>query len=294
MTPTEKIQNTIKTARTPPAPPKKRKLLSGIEGVGNNILLAGQTATGKSSFIADLAINGLKCFTMFTDLGNTGLNGMRSYAHSKGKLKEFDENHRYVLFNSNELEEVEAFIDNPEAVVEGYNDFSPNVSCWDGFGFHLKNSLTPDVEELVNKDKGYADLGFDNTAMMRGWGLVRNAIVRTLDKFLTSASGSTKIATCGVKFRSIVTSGDPNSPNAVREQIPLDEPDIDTGAKRVIQFAFDLALITKIATKDEPPVKKGDYCYKLGGEYCKKRYKLPELMPAGAYALLQEIEKQRK
>ena len=40
MTPTEKIQNTIKTARTPPAPPKKRKLLSGIEGVGNNILLA--------------------------------------------------------------------------------------------------------------------------------------------------------------------------------------------------------------------------------------------------------------
>jgi hypothetical protein len=290
-TPTLITTQAPKILRTPNSPKPKRQMLKGLESVGNNFLLIGAPETGKSSFIADLAMNGLKTLTIFTDLGNTGLNGMRTYAHTMKKLDAFSENHRYVLFQREELEEVEEFLTDPDNFLEGFSEFNPDIIAWDGFGFHLSMAVTPDVEELVNKDSKLDGLGFDSSAMLKGWGYVKNAIIRVLDRFLTIKPGTTKIVTVGCRYIQVIP--DLKDPGA-RKQLVTDEPDIPTGAKRIIQHGFDLALVTKVAARDDGAIKKGEFYYVLAGDYCKKRYRLPDIVPAGAFKLYQEIQKQRK
>ena len=262
------LNSAIKTARTPTTPKTKLKMSFGTEGVGVNILLFGETATGKSSIAAQLALAGEKVFTMFTDLGNTGLNGMRAYAYKQNKLEDFDKNHRYVVLNTSDQENIESFIEDPAATVEGFWDFNPTIIMWDGTGFFIKNTIVPETEDLLNKDSRIE--GFEGNVALKGWGMVRNDIVRTFDKFCSwrnpQNSPITRIFTTGVSYRSVVVGGDPDKPDCIRDMKPTEEPDIPGSAKRILQYGFDVAALT---TKDP---KSGGFKLKLAGSYMKDRF----------------------
>lgn len=281
------LNSAIKTARTPNSPKTKLKMSIGAEGVGNNVLVFGAPETGKSTVGAQLACAGQKVFTLQSDIGGTGINGMLAYASAQKKMSEFRQNHRFVTISSKDPEAMESFIDNPESIIEGFWDFDPEWVLWDGTGFYIKNTLVPETEEIVNADQRIE--GFEGKEALKAWGYVRNDIVRTLDSataWKTKGKPINRIFTSGIVYKSKVLSGDPTKPDCVRAYVPTEELDVATSAKKTLGYCFDLAFLT---LKDE----KGGYKYKLSGEFMKRRYKLKDEYPADFLALWAEVEKQR-
>lgn len=285
-----KLNAEVKTARTPNAPRAMLDMSVGAEGVGNNFLVFGAPATGKSTVGAQIACSGKKVFTCSTDLGNTGINGMLAYAKSVGKLEEFNANHKYIVLTTKHENELDAFIDDPASLVKGFWDFNPEFVLWDGLGFYVKNKIVPDTEEIVNTDQQLE--GFEGNQALKAWGYVRNNIVRVLDSATAWLSPSKKpinrIFTTGVTYKAQVISGDPSKPDCVRSYLATEEPDIPTSAKRTLQFGFDMAFMT---LRDP---KTGAFQYKITGDYMKSRYKFKEnILTADFMALYDEVERQR-
>ena len=221
-----------------------------------------------------MAMNGLKVFTTFTDLGNTGLNGMRAYAALHKKLPEFDANHRYVVLTSDNVDALEEVLQNPCDTIEGFADYNPDVWADDGFGFYVKNSIVPEAEDLYNQDAKAAKENFSGSNTQQAWGHVKNKIVRVVDKMtswqLPSNKAITRIFTCGVRYVPVpdqeVRATGIN--DKATKSIASKEPDIPTSAKHILKYAFDLGIYT---SKD-----KNKYFYTVMGDYMKKRYVLPE------------------
>lgn len=262
--------------------PKARLQIKSAKDKPEIILCSyGAPGSGKSTITGQLACSGLKTFTFFTDLGgDAGEKGPRVWAAKMGKLKEYEENTHFTYFNLDSLELIKDFIADPESVVPDFwSKYNPDVITWDGFGFFQSLYVIPDQEEQVADvipDVNTPDAGFSNPAMMRGWGLVRNATVRPLSRFLTLKNPNKpclhKTITTGVKYKSVQIGEGKNSRSEMQE---TDWPDIAGSSAQTMRYGFDACI--KCVSDD-----RGNFGYQaVAGDkkFSKNRFELSQSYP---------------
>lgn len=242
----------------------------------------GSTETGKTTIGAQLACAGYRVFMCFTDLGgDAGEKGARVYASKIGKSEEYERNAYFAAFD--DLEELKEFFVNPTGVIPNiWSAANPDVILWDGFGFWQSIHVLPSIEEQANsmsKDKNAPEDGFSNAAMMKGWGLVRNATIRPLSAFLRMRNPNKehlhKIITIGLKSQS------QQIDQSTSKIVELNEPDVSGSAKSLMRYGFDFCLQTQRNGTNFSYVNRT----KKEG-YAKNRLDLPEIIDPADFASL--------
>jgi len=254
---------TVSAAKSPKMKMKK----AGQDGDSRqiNYLIFGESETGKTTTAAQLAAMGFKVFIIFTDLGDdNGISGAQVYANSKKNQAAFKENVAWVALSH---EDVGKFLDDPDKLIEGFWEFSPDFLIWDGFSFHQQMNIIPEVEEDTNND----DSSEGSFETFKGWGKVKNRTIRTLCEFfgLRNPGGKAlhKIVTTAVKYGSEKVGPDKTEVRAKHE------PDVSGAASRFIRYGFDVVFET-LRSGD-----KFEYALNISAA-TKRRFTLPEKMEA--------------
>lgn len=248
--------------------PKMKLKRAGDDGDKRqfNYLIFGESETGKTSTVAQLAAAGHKVFVIFTDLGNdNGISGAQVYSNLKKTQEAFKNNVAWVALS--DTDEVGRFLEDPDKLVEGFKDFDPDFLVWDGFSFHQQMNIMPEVEEAINKD----DSSEGRMENYQGWGMTKNRTLRTTKEFLDlkSPSGKAlhKIVTAAVKYGSEKVGPDKSEVRAKHE------PDISGAASRFIRYGFDAVFETLRSGE------KFEYAMNISAA-TKRRFTLPEKMEA--------------
>lgn len=255
---------TVSTAKAPRM--KMKKAGEDSDKRQFNYLIFGESETGKTSTVAQLAAAGYKVFVIFTDLGNdNGISGAQVYANLKKTSEAFRSNVAWVALS--DVDEVAKFLEDPDKLVEGFKDFDPDFLVWDGFSFHQQMNIMPEVEEIINKD----DNSEGRMENYQGWGMTKNRTLRTTKDFLSILSPTGKplhkIVTTAVKYGSEKVGPDKTEVRAKHE------PDISGAASRFIRYGFDAVFETLRSGE------KFEYAMNISAA-TKRRFSLPEKMEA--------------
>ncbi|MHA2642912.1 MAG: hypothetical protein V2G41_09725 [bacterium JZ-2024 1] len=241
-----------------------------------NVFLYGGPGSGKTHAIARLLEEGWRVLMMDTDMGvGGGLNTVKSYLNRKGCLERI-ENLFMVSFETTSSDDVEMFLEAPDAVIKNIWEFDPHFFVWEGGSTFQQYYLYPDVEEMVNDEYSFESY--------KGWGKLRNATLRAIDKFLKVVSPHRtlhKILTCHADYKSVQI-GDRSE---IRE---IAQPLLQGAAGKIAVAGFSLVIRTEES-------KPGEYVYHIYGErnrVAKKRFLLPAQYRADLPDLLRECAKQ--
>jgi hypothetical protein len=249
---------TVKAVLAPRA--NRAKRLSAMNQFAVKILLFGGTGTGKTTALARLLALGKKILCITTDIGETGNLTVTLYIKNVLKRPELLEN--FVEIPLYSFEEVDDFLTNPAAFFPEIYDFDPDFIVWDGFSSFQLIDLQEYVGEMMlpgNSSEGESSgLQLDQ----RKWGMVKNATVRKLDKFLSLSNPRSekpwhKIVT---SHESLTMKGGATGSVAVEKKEPL----LSGAGGKVILGGFDLIFRT-FARKDRD--KQGAEMDDTGASY---------------------------
>lgn len=212
------------------------------------ILFFGEPGTGKTFSLARLLELGYKVFILVTDIGGTGSKSIKLYLKNVLTRPELLKN--LVEIQLNGYEEVQNFLDNPKSFFPEIYDFDPDFIAWDSYsGFQQVDlseyvgNMTPSRNGDVSEARA-SGLQFETT----DWGMIRNASIRCLDKFLSlnnSVSGKIwhKIVICHESVRMKAVNQADGS-----VVVAKNEPLIQGTAKAIIGGGFDLTIRTVVKT----------------------------------------------
>lgn len=255
---------TVSTAKAPKM--KMKKAGEDTDKRQINYLIFGESETGKSATIAQIASMDLKTFAIFTDLGNdNGISGAQVYSNLRKTPEKFKSNVAWVSLE--DIDTIREFLDDPAKVVEGFWDFNPDFLVWDGFSFFQQMYIMPEVEEVINKD----DSSEGRMENYQGWGMTKNRTIRASSDFLgiknPNGKALHKVVTTAVKYGSEKTGPDKTEVKAKHEM------DISGAASRIIRHGFDVVFETIRSGE------KFEYAFNISAA-TKRRFTLPDKMEA--------------
>ena len=285
-------------------PPKAGRVKSGDDpgALGLKLLAFGAAGTGKTLTLAHALNMGYKVFTLITDIGGSGNLTVRNWMRNVFKNPEALKNLRELELKS--YQEVDEFLKDPTIYYPEIYDWDPDFIAWDSFsGFQqidlqqFVGDMTPQRSE--GNTKGVSEQR-DSGLMMdqQDWGMVRNATVRMMDKFMALNNPVTgkvwhKIVMCHENSR--VKSD--QSGVTVRD---IKEPLLQGAGGKIVVGAFDLILRTYAKTaKDDDETSDGNgrsywYTIEPGQNVIAKNrgFQIPANMPGNFTSLWESLAEQ--
>ena len=222
------------------------------------ILAFGATGTGKSKSIADLLELGHTVLAISTDIGGEGFTSVRQWLRKKGK-EELLKNCFY--FELPTYQDVEDFCTNPKGFWPDIYTHDIDTLCFDGYSSfqvcHVQDMAMEMDGGKNSVDARVAGLRAETT----DWGVIRNASIKNLNKFLllrNEATGKTwhKVITCLEQEKEITKGSDAK----------IISPMLQGAAAKLLEPCFDLIMRTSKAVKNgEGGKKEVQYFYEVDG-----------------------------
>jgi hypothetical protein len=232
------------SSRTSITGPRLGRVKYGNESDGTAaIMLFGPQGTGKTFAIVSLLLRGLKVLVVSTDIGGSGTSSVKLAMRRQGKA---DLLKNLVDIELNSYDEVQEFIDKPTTFFPEIYEFDPDFVAWDTFSGFQQIDIAEKIAETMpaRKDGQVSEaretgLQFEQT----DWGMIRNATVRTLSKFLSMHNTKT-----GKVWYKLVTAHE--AIKQVQGQsgtfIEKREPMLQGAGGKIILGAFDLIIRTYV------------------------------------------------
>jgi len=281
--------------------PRKDRVRVGSDPTGHaiKILIFGAWGTGKTLSIAGLLKHGLKVCNITTDVGGDGTLSVKLALRQEGLEHLLDNLYNIVLTGH---DEVQAFLTEPAAFFPDIYKVGIDVLFWDGFSGWQQVDLSEYIGDMTpqkssSNSKEVSDARSSGLQFeIQDWGMVRNATVRTLDKFCSLHNKETgqiwhKIITAQEGFKS---KGAQAGGGFAETKMPLLQ-----GAGGLLSGgAFDLIIRTSARTEkgDEDDDARRVYTYVIEGNQnlmAKNRgFKLKPVEPGDMYALWATISEQ--
>lgn len=264
------------------------------------VMLFGPVGSGKTQFLVGPLMAGLKVFVITTDIGGSGLTSVRRWLKRNGR-PELAQNLYEVQLNG--YEQVKEFLESPTMLKMGNGstiwDIDPDVLVWDGFSSFQQIDIAEYVGAMAPKgardnvsEQRESGLQFETA----DWGIVRNATVRIMEKFmgLTGPGGKPihKIVTCHEDIRLKRQGTNPTDPSVATEQ---KRPLLQGAGGLIILGAFDLIMRTKVTTDrgDDDAGSRAAFWYEIqphGNRYTKNRgFDLPAQAEADPVTLWKNL-----
>ena len=239
------------TARTP-------RTLADTNADYVKILLFGATGTGKTKAIADLLELGHTILAVSCDIGGEGFTSVRQWLKKRGK-EELLKNCFY--FELPTYQDVEDFCSNPKGFWPDIYNHDIDTLVLDGYStFQICH-----VQDMALEMDGGRNSVEARTAGLRAettdWGVIKNASVKNLNKFLllrNETTGKTwhKLITCLEQEKEVTKGSDAK----------IIAPMLQGAAAKLLEPCFDLIMRTSKAVKTgEGGKKEVQYFYELDG-----------------------------
>jgi len=263
----------------------------GLAGSGKTHLI-GQ-------FVRDL---GMKVAIISTDIGDSGHLTIKNDLIAAGKQQLLD---NVYLLSLEGWAEVSDFLRNPYKYDPGMWDFNPDILAWDGFSGFQQVDISEYIGDMQPAEKGDGSTRERSDFRESGlqfeqadWGAVRNATVRSADKFLGIGNPSGKplhkILTCheAVAYKPV----DSNKKHGPQQVVESYKPLLQGSGGTMILGGFDLIMRTKVKTRitDNDGAKREYFLITAGTEnlVAKNRgFDLEPTIPASAIYLWERVQK---
>lgn len=287
--------------KTIKAPIRKGSRLSEAETNVAKIMLFGGPGSGKTHFIGQFVPLGLKVALLSTDVGGSGHLTIKTYLNSLGRKDLLD---NVYLIELDGWKEVTAFLRDPYKFDPDLWAFDPDVLAWDGFSSFQQVDISEYVGGMQAAPKA------DGTTRDRGdfreeglifeqadWGAIRNASMRTVDKFLALKSPSGKplhkVMTCleAIAYKP----KDSSKPNGPQEIVESYKPMLSGAGGQFALGGFDLIMRTAVKTERGEEGKVRVYTLITAGNQnlvAKNRgFELEPVEPADAKRIWEQVMK---